>query len=120
MGVQVKLDKNAIKQLTQAAAEAAELTMKELRTDLNNSATMPFDKGDMQENQTFVVKNDEGASLVTGSPQARRLYYHPEYNFQRGNNANAGGEWLEPYIGGDKKDFVKNTFTELFKEKSGV
>lgn len=28
--------------------------------------------------------------------------------------------WFDPYISGDKKDFVQNTYTELFKEKSGV
>ncbi len=94
--------------------------MEQVRTNLKNSGTMPFDTGDMQNNQTFVEADEHGATLVTGSPQARRLYYHPEYNFQRGKNANAGAKWLEPYISGDKKDFVKNTYTKLFKEKSGV
>ena len=120
MGVEIHLDIQAIKKIEQAAIEAAENTVEQTRIDLVNSATMPFDTGDMQDNQTFVEADEHGATLVTGSPQARRLYYHPEYNFQRGNNANAGAEWLEPYLSGDKKDFVQNTFTDLFKEKSGV
>ncbi len=28
--------------------------------------------------------------------------------------------WLEPYINGDKKDFVQTEFTKAFKEKSGI
>lgn len=120
MKVEIKLDMQAIRKIGQAAVEATVSTMEQTRADLVNSATMPFETGDMQDNQTFVEADEHGATLVTGSPQARRLYYHPEYNFQRGNNANAGAEWLEPYISGDKKDFVQNTFTEIFKEKSGV
>ena len=94
--------------------------MEQLRTDLVNSGTMPFDTGDMQNNQTFVAKTDEGARIVTGSPQARRLYYHPEYNFQQGKNSNAGAKWLEPYINGEKKEFVKDKFAEIYKKKTGV
>lgn len=120
MKVEIKLDLQAIKNIEQATIEAAVNAMEQTRTDLVNSATMPFDTGDMQNNQTFVEADDTGAMLVTGSPQARRLYYHPEYNFQHGNNQNAGAKWLEPYISGDKKDFVQNTFTKLFKEKSGI
>ena len=120
MSVEVKLDMQAISAIAKAYEESAELTMKELRADLENSRTMPFDDGDMQNSQTFVAKNDDGASIVTGSPQARRLYYHPEYNFQQGKNEHAGGKWLEPYISGDKKDFVQSTFTKIFSEKAGM
>lgn len=120
MGIEIKLDMQAIRGLEQAAVKAAEVAMEQTKTDLINSATMPFDTGDMQNNQTFVDANENGASIVTGSPQARRLYYHPEYNFQQGKNSNAGGEWLEQYLTGDKKDFVQNKFTEIFKKESGV
>jgi len=129
MGVEIHLDIQAIKKIGQAAVEAAVLTMEQTRTDLVNSATMPFETGDMQNNQTFVAVEGEdtingediySVSLVTGSPQARRLYYHPEYHFKQDGNGNHGAKWFEPYISGDKKDFVQNTFTEIFKEKSGV
>ena len=101
-----------------AAKRAAVETMNQVETDLVNSQTMPFDTGDMQNNQTFVVKTEDGAKIVTGSPQARRLYYHPEYNFQQGKNANAGALWLDPYInGGDKKDFIKTHFAENLEKE---
>lgn len=120
MGVKIKLDYNAIQKLADAAKASAEVAMEQVRTDLVNSQTMPFDTGDMQNNQTFVDRTDNGAVLVTGSPQSRRLYYHPEYNFQRGKNENAGAEWFEPYLNGDKKDLAMNVFKSEFKRRSGV
>lgn len=129
MGVSIKLDMQAIRALEQAAEKSAEVAMEQVRSDLVSSATMPYDTGDMQNNQTFVAVEGEdtingediySVSLVTGSPQARRLYYHPEYHFQRGENANAGGTWLEPYISGDKKDLVEKAFADDYKRRTGV
>lgn len=120
MGVHIELDMQAIRQLEEGVVKVARGTMEQLETDVVNSQTMPFDTGDMQNNQTFVAKTDNGARIVTGSPQARRLYYHPEYNFQQGKNDNAGGEWLEPYLDGEKKDFAEKTFAELYKKETGV
>lgn len=129
MKIDIRLDKQAIRAIENAARQAAVETVEKLQKDLINSQTMPFDIGDMQNNQTFIAVEGEdtingediySASLVTGSPQARRLYYHPEYNFQQGKNNNAGALWLEPYISGDKKDFVQTEFTKIFKEKSGL
>lgn len=129
MKVTVKLDRNAVRRISEAAKMAALDTLEEVKTDIVNSATMPFDDGDMQNHQTFVVVEGEDeingipsyfVSLVTGSPQARRLYYHPEYKFQQGKNPNAGAFWLEPYISGEKSEFVETKFAEIFREKAGL
>ena len=120
MKISIKLDHAKIRQIEQAARASASETLEVLYTDLVSARTMPFDTGDMQNNQTFVERTETGAVLITGSPQARRLYYHPEYNFQRGKNTNAGAYWLEPYITGSKKDFVKAEFTEIFRRRTGV
>lgn len=129
MKVRVTLNKAVIQRISDAAKAAAVDTMEQLCTDLVNSKTMPFASGDMQNNQTFVAVEGEdiingvetySVSLVTGSPQARRLYYHPEYNFQRGTNKNAGAYWLEPYISGNKKNFIRDKYTELFRRRAGL
>lgn len=120
MKISIKLDHERIQQIEQAAKASAAETLEAVYTDLVSSKTMPFDTGDMQNNQTFVESTENGAVLITGSPQARRLYYHPEYKFQRGKNTNAGAYWLEPYISGSKKDFVKAEFTEIFRKKAGL
>jgi hypothetical protein len=124
IGVKIDLDRAAIARLVKAVAPAAEKTIDALKTDVVAAQVMPYDLGDMQNNQTFTATDDNGdsidAHLVTGAPQARRLYFHPEYNFQKGNNPNAGGEWLKPWISGDRKDFVKDTFAENYKKETGV
>lgn len=129
MKIEIKLDKQAIQAIENAARKAAVVAMEKLYKDLKDSETMPFADGDMQNDQTYVAVDGEDTvngedvyfvTLVTGSPQARRLYYHPEYQFQQGHNDNAGGLWLEPYINGDKKDFVQTEFIKVFKEKSGI
>lgn len=56
-------------------------------------------------------------SIVYDTPYARRLYYHPEYNFNKKQNKNAGGLWFAPYIDGSKKDFAKNTFASLLEKE---
>jgi len=131
MKVKVTLNKAVIQRISDAAKAAAVDTMEQLCTDLVDSKTMPFDSGDMQNNQTFVAVEGEdiingvetySVSLVTGSPQARRLYYHPEYNFQQkeGANGSRGAFWLEPYISGSKKNFIRDKYTELFKRRAGL
>lgn len=116
-GIEIKLDNQAIQRFEKLVLDVAHTTMEDVRSDLVSAATMPFDTGDMQNNQTEVFATDSGAVLVTDSPQARRLYFHPEYNFQQGKNTNAGADWLEPYISGDKKDFVKEHFAEELKRR---
>lgn len=129
MKITIKLNQQKIRNIEDAVKESAVEAMEVLHTDLNNSQTMPFDTGDMQNNQTFVAVDGDDTingkdiylvSIVTGSPQARRLYYHPEYNFQTGKNTNAGAYWLDPYINGNKKDLVKVKFMEALKRRTGV
>lgn len=121
MKVEVKWDTAAIAKIREAVGAAAEETLEATYSNLVKSKTMPFDNGDMQNNQTFVAQTVEGAVLITGSPQARRLYYHPEYNFKQSEGANGtrGAKWLEPYISGEKKDFVKTEFAKALGKRLG-
>ena len=105
----------ALAGIEKAALDSAVAALETVKADLEQSQTMPFNIGDMQNDQTFITETENGAVLVTGSPQARRLYYHPEYNFQQGKNKNAGGKWLEPYISGSKKDMAGNAFSAALK-----
>ena len=123
MKVTISWDKAKIAVLSKAIFPAAEKTIDALRTELINSTRMPFDNGDMQNNQTFAFAEEtkEGveAHLVTGAPQARRLYYHPEYNFQK-INPEAGAYWAEPWISGEEKGFAEKTFGQMYKEGAGL
>lgn len=112
-----------IKKLTDAHIKALEQTAEALHAEVLQAQVMPYDSGHMQDDATAVdysqAKNGT-VSLVTQTPYARRMYYHPEYNFRKDKNPNAQGKWFEPWITGDKKDFCLKTYAEKFKQLGGV
>ena len=119
----IKLNEAKLKELTRQQYIILAQTADALLTDLRDSQTMPFDTGNLQNDSTFLddsQKEQGRVSVVSATPYARRLYYHPEYNFRSTNNRNAGGKWFEPYISGKKSDFVVNAFKELFKRNGGL
>lgn len=120
----IKIFKPKATQLTEAMTKALVKTAKKVHTDLVQSQTMPFRQGNLQDESTFV--DDDRASsgnvsIVSSTPYARRLYYHPEYNFNKSENPNAGGRWLDAYLpGGKKENFAQEAFNKFYKEESGV
>ena len=119
----VTLNTRRIKQLTDAQIWALEQTAEDLHTDVVQARVMPWDTGHMQRDATAVDYSDSKngtVSLVTQTPYARRMYFHPEYNFQTKENPDAQGRWLESWISGDKKDFCKERFISHYKEIGGV
>lgn len=119
----VTINTRRIKQLTDAQIMALGQTAEDLHEDVQQAQVMPYDSGHMQGTATAVdYSNDKNGvvSLVTQTPYARRLYYHPEYNFWKKYNPNAQGRWLEPWINGDRKDFCKKRFIVHYKQIGGV
>lgn len=120
----VKLNMPRIKQLTQAAVTALEMTGEALHTEVVQAQIMPFDTGNLQNESTFVDYTDSKngkVTLVSSTPYARRLYYHPEYDFQTYENPFASGMWYEPWLpGGISQDFAKNAFKQVYKKVGGV
>ena len=120
----VKMNFPRIKQLTQAAVTALEMTAEALHTEVVQAQVMPFETGNLQNESTFVDyrQSKQGkVTLVSSTPYARRLYYHPEYNFQTDENPFAGGMWYEPWMeGGVSQNFAKNAFKRLYKKVGGV
>lgn len=105
--VGINLDEAALARLDGAAKAAALETVEAVKTDLVSSQTMPFDTGAMQgslHTEQFDAADESHTVLQTDGPQARRLYFHPEYNFQRGKNPNAGAAWYGPYEAGGAKE----------------
>ena len=119
----IKLNEAKLKELTRQQYISLAQTADALVTDLRDSQTMPFDTGNLQNDSTFLddrQKEQGRVSVVSSTPYARRLYYHPEYNFRTTNNRNAGGKWFEPYISGNRTDFLKDAFAKLFKRNGGL
>lgn len=120
----VTLNLPRIRQLTQAAITALEQTGEALHTEVVQAQVMPFDTGHLEEDATFVDYSDSADGIVriiSSTPYARRLYYHPEYNFQTDENPFAGGEWFEPWLpGGISQDFAKDAFKRFYKKAGGL
>ena len=121
------------RQLDAAVARALEMTGEAVRTDLVTSGTVPYAEdseanrragvvpGELQSSvHTDCSRSRQGAvSVVSSTPYARRLYYHPEYRYFKGVNRLAGGAWYEPYLTGGKRGFAARAFARFLK-RSGV
>lgn len=121
--VEMVLDLSGLDNLYRAAQDAALETMGALRGEIIAAQVVPFDTGKLQESIGGIDQFREGEELHTvmsigDTAYARRLYFHPEYNFQTVNNPNAQGQWAQPWLpGGDLEGFVPYTFEERLKER---
>ena len=120
----VKMNFPRIRQLTEAAVTALEKTAEALHTEVIQAQVMPFDTGNLQNESTFVDYSQSEAgkvTIVSATPYARRLYYHPEFQFQKHENPNAGGTWYKDWLeGGKNEQFAADTFGKLYKKIGGV
>ena len=117
--IKVNWNFGAVRQVEQAVATALEQTAQAVITDVVDEQVMPMDTGTLQNGSTFVETSESGTGVVgiiSDTPYARRLYYHPEYNFRTSENKNAGGKWFQPWIDGDKKDFAADAFAKLLRQ----
>lgn len=121
MKVSVKLYHHATENIMNEAKQALRQTADAVKSDLVQSQTMPFDTGTLQNRSTFVDDSDLNKGIVhivSDTPYARRLYFHPEYNYQTTKNKYAGGLWFEPYLkNGSKREFAPNAFARIMKGK---
>ena len=131
----VKLNMPMVRRLTAAAQVSLAQTAEAIHTDVVQRQVMPRDTGTLQNESTFIYTQDIAngkVELISSTPYARRLYYHPEYNFHQSPwtdesgkrheaNANAKGRWLDDYLkGGKKQNFAKNAFAKLYKRNAGL
>ena len=119
----IKMNFPKLRQLAQAQVAALELTAEELHTEVDQAQVMPFDTGNLQGESTFVDDSDSRngrVTIVSNTPYARRLYFHPEYHFQQTENPNARGEWYKDWTEGDKAEFCIETYKKIYRRLTGV
>lgn len=120
----VEIDHGLIRQLTQASIRALSQTGEALHTEVVQAQVMPRDTGALQNEKTFVDHSNAKkgrVSIVSEGPYARRLYFHPEYNYQTFENPFAGGKWFEPWLpGGMHHNFVHDAYKKLYKREAGI
>lgn len=120
----VRIDQGKLRQLTRAKITALEKTAEALHTEIVQTQVIPRDTGALQNESTFVdySKSAQGScAIVSSTPYARRLYYHPEYNFNTEENPNARGKWFEPWMkGGMYQSHARNTFKKFYRKEAGL
>lgn len=120
----IKLNLPVINKLNVAQQAALHDTTDALLTQVKNTQVMPFDSGNLQNESTFAdytnLANGK-TKIVSSTPYARRLYFHPEYNFSRDEHIAAGGKWLTPWLeGGTRQNFCQKAFTRFYKREAGL
>ncbi len=131
----IKLNMPIVKQLDKAKQQALEQTGDALLTQVKNTQVMPFDTSILQNDSTSVDYSQSArgvVKIVSDNPYARRLYFHPEYNFHRevwtdsegkkhGANKSAGGKWFRYWLkGGTRQNFCSQTFAGLYRKEAGL
>lgn len=120
----VKLNMPVIRKLTDSQVAALEQTAEALHTEVVQAQMFPFDTGNLQNESTFVDYSDSSkgkVSIVSSTPYARRLYFHPEYHFQKGENPNAKGKWYTDWLpGGSQADFAAKAYKEIYRRLTGI
>ena len=113
----VTINFSALSKIDDVCKEALAKTAEFVLDDLVSSGTIPFDVGTLQNESTYVeTVNGTTMAIVSSTPYARRLYYHPEYKFKKDKNANAKAKWLDPYLN-EKESLVQEAFEQFIGKK---
>lgn len=120
----IKLNLPMIRKLTEAQTTALKQTAEVLHTEVEQAQVFPRDTGNLQNESTFLDRSESEngkVSIVSSAPYARRLYFHPEYHFQTGENPNARGRWYADWLlGGKEADFAAKAFKEIYRRLTGI
>lgn len=112
-----KMNQSALRKLSAGQEKALVLTAEAVKTEVMTAAVVPKQTGEL-ERSGFVddSQSKKGlAKVVYDTPYARRLYWHPEYNFRQDKNRAASGRWLDAWVTGSKKNFAPKAFRELYR-----
>jgi hypothetical protein len=120
----VKLNFPKIKKLTLAQVTALEQTAEALHTEVVQAQVFPRDTGNLQNESTFVDYSESTSgkvTIVSATPYARRLYFHPEYHFRKTENPKAKGKWYNDWLpGGKNSDFAADAYKKIYRRLTGI
>jgi len=122
MKVSVNIFPQAIAKVSSAQRIGVLKTAEQMIHEVVTAAIIPFDEGTLQNVSTDVDKSKliSGKVRITHNvPYAQRLYYHPEFNFNKSVNANAGGEWWEDWLAGSKKARPMELYKQFLRSAGG-
>ena len=138
MSAKITLFRGRVKELDHAAVRALEKTTDALLTEIIQAQVIPYREGHLQNDATFIDVSEASAGrteIVSSTPYARRLYFHPEYNFHQepwesvekgktvkhSGNPHAKSHWFEDWAdGGKNAGFSKKAFEAFYKQEAGL
>lgn len=115
----VELNLSNIKAIEVASRIALERTADTILDELKAMGVIPKDVGTLEESGHVEQAIEWVYSIVFNTPYARRLYWHPEYNFRTDKSPNAKGLWMQDFIDGYKFPWVCETYMRFLKEEAG-
>lgn len=119
MSVRVRINEDGIRRIQDSMKEAAFQTIQDVRIDVDQSQTVPFLTGTLNDSahaSEAIRENENGYELHYSSPYAIRRYYEPA-NFTTTFHGNATDHWLDCYKpGGTKANFCQEKMQEHFAE----
>lgn len=113
--VKIVMDGKNLARIDRAINQSMEELAKELDEEIKNAQVIPKQTGALEDSQ-HVTANGKHIQISYNVPYAKRLYYHPEYNFSRDVNPNAQGMWVKAVL---KKENIVRRCARLLKEKIG-
>lgn len=122
---ELKLNLSALDSLRREAVDAALETMTEVKGEVVTAHVVPRKVGTLEGSMGALDQKVDGDNIVTSlcvgdTAYARRLYFHPEYNFNYTHNENAQGLWLSPWLpGGANESFLLDTFHLRLRARLG-
>lgn len=118
----VTLNEDAISKIEAAKLKATAMLLEALKTDVDDAQVVPFRDGELKDSVStgFLQQGDKVIAWIGwNTPYARRLYFHPEYNFRTDKHLNAKGLWMGDYQYGPGFEWLKSAYGELLKRESG-
>lgn len=116
--VDIEWDMAKIEKIAKAGEKALGYTVDALSTEIESYQVVPFRDGILVDSQNHGV--EDGVGFISwNTPYARRLYYHPEYNFNQDKHVNARGLWCDNWVYGDGNHWLKNTYISFLKQEVG-
>lgn len=98
-----KFDQKGLKEVDKKMEKALALMGDDLQRVIRDAWVIPRDTGVLQNEGFSVDKKDASKGVIRftfSTPYARRLYFHPEYDFKKTENPNAQAEWMKPWLKG--------------------
>lgn len=133
-GATVEFNNPILNQIDENIEKALVITAGLLQDEIRESMVIPRDLGTLQGEAFFIDDSDVKDGVVRlchDTPYARRMYFHPEYNFQtaswvdeqgrqHGGNVNAQGLWFTLWEeGGYYEDVPLGIFADVLSEIMG-